>query len=120
MVVRKRRTRTLGTAAARLGMAAILVAVPTAGCTSSDSKVSCGIDQCTVTLDRNADASVSVLGAKVKLVSVNGDQVTVDVAGQQVTLTAGQAAVSAGPLDVTLDKVTEQNVTIKVSAGSGS
>jgi hypothetical protein len=89
------------------------------GCESQGAETSCSVDSCTVTFDRSADAKASVLGVEAKLIGVEGDQVTVEVAGEQVTLTAGQAATEVGGLQVSLEKVDDKQVTIKIARGGG-
>ena len=83
------------------------------GC--SNDNVSCGLDQCTVTLDRTVDASVSVLGVEAKFISADENTATLEVAGEQIQLTRGQAAVDVGGLQVSLDSITSDSVGIQVS-----
>ena len=45
---------------------------------------------------------------------------TVEVAGEQLTLTTGQQAAEVGGFAVTLDSVTDQQVKIRVSRNPGS
>src|SRR5919197_6750168 len=80
----------------------------TAGCTTSanDATVSCAVSSCTVTFDRGADASASVLGVEVKLVGVDGQTVTVDVGGSRVEVPVNGSQ-EAGGLSVTVEKVTD-------------
>ncbi|MGN9813059.1 hypothetical protein ACTMSW_27360 [Micromonospora sp. BQ11] len=86
-----------------------------AGCSSEGAETDCGLDACTVTFDRGVNAEANVLGVKAKLVGAQDDQVTVEVAGEQLTLTTGQQATEVAGLNVTLDSVTGQNVTIRVA-----
>ena len=83
------------------------------GCSSDN--VSCGLDQCTVTMDRSTSASASVLGVEAKFVSADANTVTLEVAGEQVQLTKGQQAVQVGGLQVSLDSITDSNVGIQVA-----
>ncbi|TWG14251.1 hypothetical protein FHX34_104551 [Actinoplanes teichomyceticus] len=83
------------------------------GCSSDD--VSCGVDQCTVTIQRETDASVSVLGVQAEFVSAADDTVTLKVAGEQVTLTKGQQAVEVGGLQVSLSSVTPSEIKVQVA-----
>ena len=69
-----------------------------AGCSSEGASTDCGLDACTVTFDRGVDASATILGVEAKLVGAEGDQVTVEVAGEQLTLTIGQQAAEVGRL----------------------
>ena len=94
-------------AAAVLGLAALTAC-------SSDN-VSCGVDQCTVTLDRGVDASATVLGIEARVVAVEGDLVTVEVAGEQLQLTTGQQAAEVGGLMVSVQKVTADDIQLRVS-----
>lgn len=84
------------------------------GCESEGAKTDCSLDSCTVTFDRSAEGRASVLGVEAKLVGVEGDQVTVEVAGEQVTLTTGQAAADVGDFEVTLQNVTDSEVVVKI------
>ncbi len=91
-----------------------------AGCSSEGASTDCSLaGSCTVTFDRGVDASASILGVEAKLVGAEGDRVTVEVAGEQVTLTSGQQAVQVGDFAVTLESVTDQEVKIQVAANAG-
>ncbi|MFI5892751.1 hypothetical protein ACIA5D_21840 [Actinoplanes sp. NPDC051513] len=83
------------------------------GCSSDN--VNCGIDQCTVTIDREVNASASVLGIEAKFVSADDNTVTLDMAGEQVTLTKGQQAAQVAGLQVSLDSITGDTVSFQVS-----
>jgi hypothetical protein len=83
------------------------------GCSSDN--VDCGLDQCTVTIDREVNASASVLGVEAKFVSADANTVTLDVAGEQITLTKGQQAVDVGGLAVSLDSITSETVSFQVA-----
>ncbi|WKU05169.1 hypothetical protein [Micromonospora sp. HUAS LYJ1] len=91
-----------------------------AGCSSDGADTDCGLDACTVTFDRGVDARASILGVEAKLIGAQGDQVTVEVAGEQLSLTIGQQATEVGGFAVTLDSVTDQQVQIRVSRNAGS
>jgi hypothetical protein len=84
-----------------------------AGC--GGDNVSCGLDQCTVTIDREVNASASVLGIEAKFVSADANTVTLDVAGERITLTKGQQAVQVAGLAVSLDSITADTVSFQVS-----
>ncbi|MEU8254660.1 hypothetical protein AB0C06_10420 [Micromonospora inaquosa] len=87
-----------------------------AGCSSEGASTDCGqLDACTVTFDRGVDAKASIFGVEAKLVGAEGDQVTVEVAGEQLTLTTGQQAVDAGGFAVTVDSITDQQVKVRVA-----
>ncbi len=100
-------------------VAAIVIAVlgggVVGGCTTKDGDVSCTLSVCTVTLDRGVDAKASVLGAEVKLVDVSGGQVTVDVGGNQLVVPTGEGEAQGGGLTVRVDKVTADQVVLKIS-----
>ncbi len=87
------------------------------GCSSDN--VDCGLDACTVTIDRTVNASASVLGVEAKLVSADDNTVTLEVAGEQITLTKGQQAVDVGGLQVSLDSITADNVQFEVARQGG-
>ncbi|GAA2699768.1 hypothetical protein ACFY2R_09340 [Micromonospora olivasterospora] len=86
-----------------------------AGCSSEGASTDCGLDACTVTFDRGVEANARILGVEAKLVGAQGDQVTVEVAGEQLSLTMGQQATEVGGFAVTLDSVTDEQVKIRVS-----
>src|SRR3954464_9807400 len=102
MVLKPTRRVAAALSSAALGLAFL------SGCSSDN--VSCGIDQCTVTIDRETNASASVLGVEAKFVSADADTVTLDVAGEQIQLTKGQQAVQVGGLQVSLDSINGDNV----------
>ncbi len=86
-----------------------------AACGGEGSNVDCGLDQCTVTFDRGVNASASVLGVEAKLIGAEGDKVTIEVAGEQLTLTVGQPATETNGLNVTVESVTDSEVKIKIA-----
>jgi hypothetical protein len=98
--------------AALLASAALGLAVLT-GCSSDN--VSCGLDACTVSLDRTVNASASVLGVEAKFVRADANTVTLEVAGEQIQLTKGQQAVDVGGLQVSLDSITGDTVNLQVA-----
>ncbi|WFE30512.1 hypothetical protein O7623_07290 [Solwaraspora sp. WMMD791] len=93
----------------------MLGAAVLAGCSSEGASTDCGLDACTVTFYRGVEASASFLGVEAKLIGAEGDQVTVEVAGEQVTLTTGQQATEVGGMAVTLEQVTDSQVVIRVA-----
>ena len=93
--------------AAALGLAVLT------GC--SGDNVDCGLDSCTVTIDRTVDASASVLGVEAKFVSADADTVTLEVAGEQIQLTKGQQAVDVAGLQVSLDSIGSDTVSFQVA-----
>ncbi|MEV8506067.1 hypothetical protein AB0368_14720 [Actinoplanes sp. NPDC051475] len=94
-------------AAAALGLTLL------SGCSSDN--VDCGLDQCTVTIDRSVNASAEVLGVEAKFVSADQNTVTLDVAGEQIQLTKGQQAVNVGGLQVSLNSIDSDSVSFQVS-----
>jgi hypothetical protein len=86
-----------------------------AGCSSEGASTDCGIDQCTVTFDRGVNAKASILGVDARLVDVEGDKVTVEVAGEQLGLTAGDQAADVGGMLVTVESVTDQQAVIRIA-----
>jgi hypothetical protein len=101
--------------ATRLAAAGALGAALLAGCSSEGASTQCGLDQCTVTFDRGVEGSASVLGVDARFVGAQGDQVTIEVAGEQLTLTAGQAATEVGGLSVSVASVTESQAVVRIS-----
>jgi hypothetical protein len=83
------------------------------GC--GNDNVDCGLNACTVTIDRSVDASVSVLGVDAEFVSADANTVTLEVAGEQIQLTKGQQAVEVAGLQVSLDTITADTVSFQVS-----
>ncbi|WP_089155864.1 hypothetical protein [Micromonospora sp. NBS 11-29] len=86
-----------------------------AGCSSNGADTDCGLDACTISFDRGVEASATILGVEAKLVGAQDDQVTVEVAGEQLSLTVGQQASEVGGFQVSLDSVTDQQVVIRVA-----
>jgi hypothetical protein len=98
--------------AAALSSAALGLAL-LAGC--SNDNVSCGLDQCTVQIARETNASASFLGVEAKFLSADSNTVTLEVAGEQISLTKGQQAVEVAGLQVQLDSVTNDAIGLQVS-----
>ena len=94
-------------ASAALGLALL------AGCSSDN--VDCGLDQCTVTIQREVNASASFLGVEAKFVKADANTATIEVAGEQIQLNKGQQAVQVGGLQISLDSVTGDSIGIQVS-----
>ncbi|WP_396447847.1 hypothetical protein [Actinomadura sp.] len=86
-----------------------------AACGGENSRTSCDVDSCTVTFDRGVDASASILGVKAELVKVQGDLVTLKIAGQQVTVPVGDGEQEAEGFNVSVQSVTQDNVVVKIS-----
>jgi ABC-type Fe3+-hydroxamate transport system substrate-binding protein len=87
-----------------------------AGCSTSGNGTStnCSTTACTVTFDQGVNAEANILGVKAKLIGVQGQQVTVEVAGQRVQVAAGQP-VDVGAVRVTVQEITAQKVVLQVS-----
>ena len=68
-----------------------------------------------MTIQRETNASVDVLGVEAKFVSADAGTVTLEIAGEKVSLTTGQQPVDVGGLQVSLDSVTAEAVKVKVS-----
>ncbi|HWS35047.1 MAG TPA: hypothetical protein VN408_20200 [Actinoplanes sp.] len=83
--------------------------------TGCSDDVNCGLDQCTVTIQRETNAKVEVLGVEAKFVSADENTVTMDIAGEQIQLTKGQQAVDVGGLQVTLTSVTPEDIQLEIS-----
>ncbi|MEU5989348.1 hypothetical protein ABZ806_10240 [Spirillospora sp. NPDC047418] len=86
-----------------------------AACGGENSTTSCGVNACTVTFDRGVDASASILGVKAELVKVQGEMVTLKVAGQTVTVPVGDGQQEAEGFNVSVQSVTEDNVVVRIS-----
>lgn len=97
---------------------AVLTPLTVIGCTVQGAgvKSDCQVSGCTVTFDRGVQADAKILGVEAKLVAVNGDTVTLSVAGQQVTVPVGQTQPASG-MDVTVQRVTDQQVVVRLSSG---
>lgn len=97
-----------GVAALALGAALL------AGCGTEGASTNCGVDACTVTFDRGLDASVSVLGVEAKLVGVDGNQATVEVAGEQIALWTDEPATEVAGLAVRLERLDRREVVVRI------
>lgn len=87
----------------------------TAACSSEGASTDCSINACTVTFNRGVNASASILGVKAELVGVQGDQVTLKIAGQSVSVPATGGQASAEGFNVSVQSVTKDNVIVKIS-----
>ncbi|MBB4961580.1 hypothetical protein [Micromonospora polyrhachis] len=85
------------------------------GCNSEGASTDCGVDACTVTFNRGVDARASVLGVEAKLVGVDNDMATIEVAGERLTLTVGQQATEVGGLSVVLESVTDDTIAVRIA-----
>ncbi|MGH3737009.1 MAG: hypothetical protein ACRDT6_15560 [Micromonosporaceae bacterium] len=93
------------------GIVVLAVAALLSGCSSGNS---CDLDSCTVTIERDGEAKTEVLGVEVKVVKVSGDQVTLEVAGEQVTTTVGTSVEVQG-FQVAVQEVTDKHVKLEIS-----
>lgn len=96
------------TAALTLGLAVL------GGCSSDGAATDCGLDACTVTFERGVDAKARILGVDARLVGVEGDRATVEVAGEQLPLTVGQQSTEVAGLYVALEKVTDTEAKVRI------
>jgi hypothetical protein len=108
--------RSLGTKVAAVALLIVVGGGLASGCSGQGPNVSCTLTTCTVTFDRGVDAKASVLGIDVKLVSVDGNQVTVDVGGNRLDLPiGGSPQASGGGLNVSVQSVTADKVVVQIS-----
>ncbi|WP_189169242.1 hypothetical protein [Pilimelia anulata] len=85
-----------------------------AGCGGNNSDTSCDLNSCTVTFN-GVNASASILGVEARVVSVQGDQVTIQVAGQQANLRVGQQAVDVGGFQATLQSADADRIVVRIA-----
>lgn len=88
------------------------------GCGGEGTTTNCTLDSCTVTFDRSVDAKAEILGVEARLVKVKGQDVTLEVAGTEVTAPLGQPVDVEG-FQVEVQEVTDSEVKVKISAGGG-
>lgn len=99
--------------AALLALLAITLGGATA-CSRQGSQTNCALDGCTVTFPRTGAAEISVLGARAKLVGVEGNSATLEVAGQTVTVPVGGEAAADG-FTVGVEQVTDSEVVVRIT-----
>ncbi|WP_280261727.1 hypothetical protein [Nocardia wallacei] len=80
------------------------------------TKTDCNVSGCTITFDRGVNAKASVLGVDAELVAVNGNTVTMKVAGQQVDVPVGETE-PAQQFSITAQEVTQDKVVVKIGTG---
>lgn len=95
----------------------LLAGLLLAGCGGEGSSTSCDLNSCTVTFERGANAEVEVL-VKAKLVEVKGENVTLEVAGNEVTAKVGEPVEVQG-FQVEVQEVTDSEVKVEISQGGG-
>lgn len=90
-----------------------------AGCGSENATTDCGLDSCTVTFNRGVDARASILGVEARLVGVDGDRVTIEVAGERLTLTVGQQGTEIGGLYASIESADADQVVVRIGRNPG-
>jgi hypothetical protein len=85
------------------------------GCDSQGVQTDCSLDACTLTFDRGVEANAKVLGVEAKLVGADGEKVTLEVAGERVSARVGEAAKEVGGMRVSVERVTDGQVVVKVA-----
>ncbi|MDW5326009.1 hypothetical protein [Plantactinospora sp. KLBMP9567] len=113
-----RQKTTVRRAAGLLAGLALGVAV-LAGCSSEGATTDCGLDACTVTFKQGVNAQTSILGVEAKLIGVDGDKVTLEVAGEQLSLTVGQQATEVGGLYATVQSADQEQVVVRIGRNAG-
>ncbi|MBB5912656.1 hypothetical protein BJY24_001523 [Nocardia transvalensis] len=101
-----------------ISLFALVTPLAVAACTAegAGTKSECAVSGCTVTFDRGVNAKASILGVEAELLAVEGDTVTLKVAGQQVDVPVGQTQPSDG-LSITVQEVTQDKVVVKFATG---
>lgn len=101
-----------------LPLFALLVPLGVTACTvdGPGSTAECHVDGCTITFTRGVDAKAGVLGVDVELVSVDGNMVTLGVAGKNVLVPIGETQ-SAEGFDIAVTEVTDQQVVVRIATG---
>lgn len=84
--------------------------------TGPGTKSECDIGGCTVTFERGVKAEISVLGVAAELTAVEGNTVTLTVAGQQVTVPVGESRQAEG-MNLTVREVTPEQVVVEIATG---
>lgn len=99
-------------------MFALLAPFGATGCTTEGqgAKTECNFGGCTVTFARGVDAKASILGVDAELVAVNGNTVSLRVAGQEVSVPLGETQPADG-VNATVQEVTNDKVVVKFSTG---
>lgn len=92
----------------------VLAATLLTGCSTQGASTNCGTNSCTITFDRGVEASANVLGVEAKLVGVDGNSVTVEVAGEQISLWTDEPATEVAGLSVKLERVDNREATIRI------
>ncbi len=87
-------------------------------CGGEGSETSCDLNSCEITFDRGVEANANVLGVEVTLVGIENDMVTLEVAGQRVSIPM-DGSTEVGGFQVTIQEVTQDNVVVQISSGGG-
>lgn len=119
------RTRTLASTAVLAGTLLLTgcsfggsVGETSAPGSSAPAGTTCGLSGCTVVLQRGVDAKASVLGIDVQLVGVTGDQVSLRIAGQQVTVPLdGQGQASVAGFTVSVQSANDTQIVLQITPG---
>lgn len=97
---------------------ALLPLAGLAACSSENAKTDCSVNSCTVTFQRGVNANATILGVKAELVSVQGQNVTMKIGGQTVTVPVGEGEQAEG-MDISVQSVTKDQVVVKISNNPG-
>lgn len=97
-------------------VATLSLGVSACTATGAGATSECDVRGCTVTFDRGVDAKISVLGVDAELAAVQGNVVTLKVAGQEVTVPMGSTE-SAQGLDLSVREITQEKVVMQLSTG---
>lgn len=113
MMSRRRTPRGLARRGVALAAGLVLATVP-AGCSSNGASTDCGLDECIVTFDRGVQAEASVLGVDARFVSAQDGVVTVEVAGERLSLSTDGQGTEVGGLWVSVHSADEEHVAIRI------
>lgn len=84
--------------------------------TGPGTKSECDLGGCTITFDRGVEAEISVLGVNAELTAVEGNTVTLTVAGRQVAVPVGESRQAEG-MNLTVREVTPEQVVVEIATG---
>lgn len=82
------------------------------------SRTNCDLTGCTVTFSRDGTPEVSILGVTARLVGIEGNQATIEVAGQSVLIPVGGESQAEG-FTVRVESATDTEVVVRISPGFG-
>ncbi|MGQ0481784.1 MAG: hypothetical protein ACT4O0_12280 [Pseudonocardia sp.] len=109
-----RRTTSALTAAVLASTLGLLTACGGGSGGRDSSPTKCDLGGCTVTFVRDGTPEVSILGVTARLIGVQGDQATIEVAGQLITLPVGGETQAEG-FTVRVERATDTEVVVRVS-----